>query len=161
LERPASAEPERLGQGGVEGGAVGMEQLLHRHLGRGLFQQALQPRQGGVKCWRRGVGCRSLSVMRLRCDITTNTSGVGPVAGPTVLLDRPLLRAESPPAGASTAPQALANRLSARLHSHPWLGSRGNQRLCNRCCRLLLLRPRDRGRGVRRLASRRHTCCRP
>jgi hypothetical protein len=49
---------------------------------------------------------------------------VGSGAGPDDLLDRPLLGAESPPAGASTASQPR-DRLSERVRPRPWWGSRG------------------------------------
>jgi hypothetical protein len=42
LERPASVEPERLGQGGVERGAVGTKFLPQRLLRPGLVEQALR-----------------------------------------------------------------------------------------------------------------------
>jgi hypothetical protein len=45
-------------------------------------------------------------------DRTTNTSSAGSGAGLDDLLDRPLLGAESPPAGASIASRLLADWLS-------------------------------------------------
>jgi hypothetical protein len=45
-------------------------------------------------------------------DRTTNTSDAGSGAGPDDLLDRPLLEAESPTAGALIASRPLADRLS-------------------------------------------------
>jgi hypothetical protein len=94
-------------------------------------------------------------------DHTTSTSGAGSEAGPTFLLDRPLLGVESPPAGASTASRPLADGLSKRVCPYPWRGSQGTNAsavaaAASSCCGLA-----GRGHGVRRLASRHHTCRRP
>jgi hypothetical protein len=41
LERPASMEPERLGQGSIERSTLGTELLQQRPLGPGLVERAL------------------------------------------------------------------------------------------------------------------------